>query len=194
MVLGGKRTRREYRLAASVIAIAGIGFAQTTAQATVPQSPDSTYFKYFFIHVERLQRAADDLDARGASGVKMRNLVRNQARLTGPEFSLIVSIATTCNAAYRTESQRGAAAAKQLLRPYPMQSAVPEPVVRQVNALEAQRRQVIVGCMASLETQMGAARYQTLRNYVVASETPHVLHAGQPTLTPRGKGPAVPAN
>ncbi len=174
---------RNFFLLGAVAAVTLPCFGQTTTQpstasaAASPALPDSTYFRFFFIHVARLQKAADSLKAQGQKDANMRNLIKNKALLTDQEFALLVSVAASCNAGYSAASKSGIAATKQLVQPYPNISAVPATVLQQISNLEAQRVLVITGCMASLQSGMRPKRYQLLRNFVISSEGPNIKRA-----------------
>jgi hypothetical protein len=180
---------RKFLLFGAVAALALSCFGQAAVQSSTasaaanPALPDSTYFRFFFIHVARLQSAADALKAQGQKDANMRNLIQNKALLTGQEFALLVSVAASCNSAYSAASKNGIAATKQLVQPYPNASAVPPAVLQQISAFEAQRVQVITGCMANLQSQMGSSRYQVLRDFVVASEGPNIKRASTAAVT-----------
>jgi hypothetical protein len=174
---------RNFFLLGALAAVMLPCLGQTTAQTAASPPPDSTHFRFFFIHVARLQRAADALKAQGKYDLKMRNLIKNKAQLTNREFALLVGGAAGCNSAYSAASKSGIAATRQLVQPYPNASALPPAVLQQISNLEAQRVQVITGCMANLQSQMGSARYQLLRNFVVASEGPNIKQASAAAVT-----------
>jgi hypothetical protein len=157
--------------------------SSTTNEVANPTLPDSTYFRFFFAHITRLQSAADALKAQGKPDGQMRYLIRSKAHLTNQEDALLRGVALNCSAAYADASKNGVAAAKQLVQPYPNFSAVPPAVLQQISTLEAQRVQVLTGCMANLQSQMGPARYQMLRNFVVASEGPNIKQAASPPVS-----------
>jgi hypothetical protein len=174
---------RKFLLAGIAAAVMLSCFAQTTAQTALPTLPDSTYFRFFFIHVARLQSAADALKAQGKDDSAMRRLMANKALLTNQEFALLVSVAASCNTAYSAASKSGVAATKKLVQPYPNASALPLAVLQQISNLEAQRGQIITSCMANLQAQMGPPRYQVLRDFVVASEGPNIKQASSAAVT-----------
>jgi hypothetical protein len=180
---------RKFLLFGAVAALALSCFGQAAVQssnasaAANPALPDSTYFRFFFIHVARLQSAADALKAQGKDDSAMRRLLANRALLTNQEFSLLVGVAAGCNSAYSAASKSGVAATKQLVQPYPNASALPPTVLQQISNLEAQRVEVITGCMANLQSQMGSSRYQVLRDFVVASEGPNIKQAPTAAVT-----------
>jgi hypothetical protein len=177
---------RKFLLFGAVAALALSCFGQTTTQssnasaAANPALPDSTYFRFFFIHVARLQTAADALKAQGKADGQMRYLIRSKAHLTSQEDALLRGVALNCNVAYAAASKSGVAATKELVQPFPNASAVPSEVLQQISNLEAQRAQVITGCMANLQSQMRPARYQMLRSFVIASEGPNIKQAAAP--------------
>jgi hypothetical protein len=89
---------RSFFLAGLFAAASVSGLAQTATQpvapsASAPSLPDSTYFRFFFLHIAGLQRAADALKAQGKDDMPMRNLLKNRARLTNQEFAILVSTA-----------------------------------------------------------------------------------------------------
>jgi len=133
---------RKFLLFGAVAALALSCFGQAAVQssnasaAANPALPDSTFFRFFFIHVARLQKAADSLKAQGQKDANMRNLIKNKALLTDQEFALLVSVAASCNSAYSAASRSGVAATKQLVQPYRNAAALPPAVLQQISNLE----------------------------------------------------------
>ena len=150
-------------------------FAQSTP--AVPKIPDSVLFQFFFLHLSRVERAADALKAQGKRDQPMRNLLKNQTQLTDLEFAFVLSAAMSCTDAYATQSKANRAVVQQLKQQYPVKpqqipnaATVPAPALQQLMELEARRKKIITDCISNIQAQMGPNRFQILCNYVLGAE------------------------
>lgn len=178
--------RKAFLVLASVVALHG----QTSAQPAPAQWPDYTLFRFFFLHVAALERAADSLKAQGKDDEYMRAMLRSSAHLTDQEATLIKNVAANCNAGYAAATQQGMAALSAARADHLAAPATPvsPAAVQQANALEQQRQQVILNCVATLQAQMLPFRFQTLHDYVVANIGPTIKRASSTASA----GPLVP--
>ncbi len=151
--------------------------------------PDYTLFRFFFVHVVRLQNAANALKAQGKKDLSARTLMRRKLHLTVHEDAVLEGLAANCAGAYSAASRSGVAAVKQILQQYPDLSAAPPEVVQQISDLETRRRSITTNCIANLQSQMGQLRFQMLYNFVVATEAPKIKRF-TPTAPP---GVTIPA-
>jgi hypothetical protein len=165
-------------------------FGQVSTQPAPTQWPDYTLFRFFFLHVAALERAADSLKAQGKDDEYMRAMLRSSAHLTDQEATLVKSVAASCNQSYTTSTQQAMAALSATRAAHLAAPGTPaSPAeVQQANALEQQRQQVILNCVATLQTQMLSFRFQTLHDYVVANIGPTIKRASSAASA----GPLVP--
>ena len=150
--------------------------------------PDTVLFRYFFLHVTRLQQAADTLEAQGKDGQSMRGLIQKQAHLTDNEAALVTSLSASCLANYTAARQSGAAAVQQLMQQYPNATTRPPAVAQLMSRQSAQRDQAITDCVAALQSGMGKLRYMVLQGFVVATEGP-AIKIVTPAVPPAGVVP-----
>lgn len=129
-------------------------------------------FRFFFLHIVTQERFADSASANAA--VFLRAQIKNDAHLTNQEYTFLKGIAQSCNDSYAAESKNGMAAVQQLKTQYPAASAAPPEVLSQVNALEARRQQIILGCVQTLNAGMKPSRFEQLYGFVVATEGPRI--------------------
>jgi hypothetical protein len=183
---------RKLFLPGVVIAAVYPSLGQTPAPPPAPTVPDNELFRFYFVHVAAVQKAADNLKAQGKEDMSMRVVMKNQARLTDQEFAFLVNLAANCNSAFAAESKNAVAALAPVKAKYSNPSAIPPDVLQQMNALESQRQQVITDCIASLKSQMGPARFQALYDFVVTSEAPNINQPGVPRPLPHGGKPPAP--
>jgi len=143
-------------------------------------------FRFFFLHIVTQDRFADSASAKGAAFLRAQ--IKNDAHLTSQEFTFLDGIAKGCNDSYVAESKNGMMAIQQLKTQYPAASPVPPEVLSQVNALEARRQQIILGCVQTLKVGMKPGRFEQLQKFVVATEGPRIapLALGAPA---RGQQP-----
>jgi hypothetical protein len=169
--------------AATAIAAALPALGQSPPPATA--LPDSTIFRFFFIHVMALETAADRLKAQGLEDDSMRQKLASEAALTGKEAALVKDVARSCNTDYESASRAAVAVARDLQKQYPNRATAPPSVAAQVSALEAQRAQVITNCIETLQAGMPPSRFQMLHDWVVANEAPHITQGTSTTQPPK---------
>lgn len=147
--------------------------------------PDTTAFRFFFLHVISVEATADKLREAGKSDGRARAYFRMRIGLTNREEELLKRLARQCNASYAAESHGGAAIIAALKQQYPDPSQAPAETVEQVANLEAQRTRVITTCMQELQEGMKItspvyhggdrySRYHMLYDWVMQFEAPAI--------------------
>src|SRR5580693_4194036 len=90
---------RKFFLVCIVAAVISPSFRQTPAPLSAAPVPDYTLFHFFFVHVVRLQNAANALKVQGKQDRSMRTLMKSTAHLTNQEDAVLESLAPSCNSA-----------------------------------------------------------------------------------------------
>lgn len=138
--------------------------------------PDYVLFHAFFTHVERLEAHADSLKSARKDDSAARDFIKSRAKLTTGEAQQLKSTAKRCLADHRANSAQGTAAIQALKAQYPATKAskLPPQAAKQLRDLQTAREKIITDCMQGLRASMGSERFQQLRDFAVAIESPHI--------------------
>jgi hypothetical protein len=147
------------------------------------QIPDPIVYRFFFAHLENLDKVAAQQEARGKDGNAWRSHEQRAAGLSAAEGAVLKQVATDCNLAVKQQRARMRAAfAAQMQAAQGKSLRGPSPELRQL----AQEGDEMVGQrIERLRAELGEAAFRKLDDYLQRSFKPKIK--AQPVSTARAR-------
>jgi hypothetical protein len=162
-----------YNKSIALIGVLCFGLRALCQVNSVTGAPDYVLYDFFFTRVMWLQDQASKAQSQGKDGSQFSTMIQQQAGLTTQQASTLVAIASdwrTNNAAILGQIQSLAATgARGATSP-------------QLQALHAQRQQLVLGHLSQLQTALGPGPFYLLDLFVRRT----TIMSG-PGVTPAGK-------
>lgn len=159
----------------SVLPLAGAAAQDRVPAADPPQLagpriPDRVVYRFFFAHLENLDRVASQLEAAGKDGKGWRSHEQRAAGLSADEGAALKRVAADCNLAVKQHRARmRAALAARPGRGKSFQE--PSPELRQ---LAQDGEQIVDRRIEELRSRLGEPAFQKLDSYLRKSFKPRI--------------------
>jgi len=147
-------------------------FCQVVSVNSITGVPNDVLYRFFFFRVMWLQDQAGKAQAQGGDGSRVGNLIQKQTGLTSQQASALVAVASdwrTNDAAIHAQIVAIAATGARVA------------TAPQLQALEAQGKQLVLGHLSQLQIALGPGAFYVLDLYVRRTSNisgPGVTRAG----------------
>jgi len=140
--------------------------------------PDHVLYRFFFAHLESLDRIAAQQEAAGKDGEGWRSHEQRAAGLSAEEGAVVKRVAAECNRAVRGQQAklRAAIAAAKSQAGSGERNPPPE-----VHALAKAEEEIVEQHIGQLRSQLGEAGFQKLDGYLKTSVKVHIKTQASPT-------------
>lgn len=168
---------------AGIVVLNVLPFAAAVAQERIPTSeppllagasengqhiPARVIYRFFFAHLENLDRIASQLEAAGKDGKGWRSHEQRAAGLGAEEGAILKRVATDCNRAVKTHKARLQAAFAAAKAQHANTKSLPEPPP-ELQQLVQEGDQIVDLRIAQLRAQLGEESFQKLDSYLKKS-------------------------
>jgi len=161
--------------------------ANSTTGPTPATSPVEDYvvYRFFFEHLENLDKGADYFEAEGKDGSEFRSYEQKAANLTELEGQVMKQVAFDCNRAVEQVMAKQKAMIDALRAQYPHTPIYKIPAVYHVPLppelaeFDQQKKQIINDHINQLKSLIGDASFQKLDAYVKKRFHPRVVGKGE---------------
>lgn len=141
--------------------------------------PDSILYRFYFAHLENLDRVAAQQEAAGKEGLGWRTHEARAAGLTPEEGEVLRQVAADCNRLVRENRSRLQAALAPERSPKSAGKAVQDPQ-ENILPLAADDERAVLERVDELRTRLGEAAFQKLDRYLRASFRPRITTRAVP--------------
>lgn len=156
------------------------------------QIPDPVVYRFFFAHLENLDKIAAQQEAAGKDGKGWRSHEQVAMGLTVDEGAAVKQVAADCNRSLKSQESRLKAAMAAVKSQTPKGKSRKEPAP-ELNRIFAERDQIVSQHIEQLRSLLGEAAFQKLESYLRGNFKPKVKAQASQARSARNGSAAVVA-
>lgn len=143
----------------------------------LPPIPQNVTFRFFFHITEFLEKSADQEQAQGRDGSKLRGEIQRLGGLNATEISLLKKTAVNCNGQERDFQTGLTARMPDLAAKSRGVGQTADGAKREIASLSAAREKIVTDCVSQLKETLGAKRFGQLYAFAEAFVKPRLTYS-----------------